>query len=105
MSVLSERDRGRLLAELSSEGQGSGAFVPGILDCREPLDRTSTLMKQVDESVGRHPSSVRRGDRPALARTAYDALFELYEAVGDEHPWAEPASANGSVQGTEGTSL
>jgi hypothetical protein len=82
-----EQDRLERLADVSG-GRDPGwrlRFAPGSFGCHELLDRTSLATNMVDEWVLSHPACLTHPEWFALARTALDALNELYQRVGEAH--------------------
>ncbi len=83
----SEKDRERL--ELLAGALDSDAteedFAPGTLGCHELLDRTSLVLKLLEESIRTHPSCLLKPEWFELADRASQALADLYQRVGSEH--------------------
>jgi hypothetical protein len=82
-----EQDRIDRLNGLS-DGREPGwrlRFAPGSFGCHELLDRTSLAAQAVDEWILSHPACLSHPQWFALARSALDALNELYHRVGEAH--------------------
>lgn len=51
----------------------------------ELMDRASIFMSDVDNYLIGHPSMKGHPEWKAMATTAFDALYGLYQAIGDVH--------------------
>lgn len=58
---------------------------PGTLSCHEVLHMASFLCAAVDEQLASHPSVEANPDWLAMAETARESLYELYQAIGKVH--------------------
>lgn len=67
------------------QDQSIDEFVPGSLGCHEALHMASFLTNAVDEELAGHPAILRNSEWYALARTAANALADLYQKIGGEH--------------------
>lgn len=82
-----EKDRLHQIEELNLD-KGTDwreEFKPGSLGCHELLDRASIVLNLVDQQLLSHPACVASPEWFALARQAFDALFELHQSVGNLH--------------------
>ena len=60
-------------------------FGPGSLGCHEALHMASFLCSAVEEELMEHPSIRADAEWSALARTAMNALADLYQKIGAKH--------------------
>lgn len=60
-------------------------FAPGSFGCHEALHMTSFLMQAIDTDLMEHPAIAARPDWKATAEVAFNALYDLYQAIGREH--------------------
>jgi hypothetical protein len=60
-------------------------FAPGSYGCHEALHVASMLEALVDERLCDHPAVLLNPEWFALAKKAQEALFALYQAIGDAH--------------------
>ncbi len=56
--------------------------TPDPLSTQEALHMASFLMRSVDAELMEHPAITEHADWLALVRTAHQALFDLYQALG-----------------------
>lgn len=74
------------------EGGGAARFAPGTYGCHEALHIAAVLAAMVDRELAEHPAVKANPAWKALADRASDALGDLYQAIGAEHPGAEAVS-------------
>jgi hypothetical protein len=60
-------------------------FAPGTHGCHEAMHLASVINDLVDERLCNHPAILRNAEWYRLAATAQEALWNLYQAIGDEH--------------------
>ncbi|MQX70114.1 hypothetical protein [Sinorhizobium meliloti] len=60
-------------------------FTPGTHGCHEALHVASMLGDLVDGQLCNHPAVLLNPEWYSLAEKAQDALFELYQAIGNAH--------------------
>jgi hypothetical protein len=81
-----EAIRQQYVDELKADGEDAyDGSAPGTYGCHELLDRTSMMMKNVEEFVLSHPSCLINKEWFALAHKAVEALNDLYQKIGAEH--------------------
>jgi hypothetical protein len=82
-----ERQRLQRMRELTAElgTDWEKQFAPGSFGCHELLDRTSLVLKMIEEFIANHPSCIGNAEWYALAEQAAEALGSLYQQVGSEH--------------------
>jgi len=60
-------------------------FAPGSHGCHEALHMASFFAAAVDSNLCDHPAIAQNPAWMDLAQDAADALFKLYQAIGNEH--------------------
>lgn len=60
-------------------------FAPGTHGCHEAMHVACLMNDLVDERLCSHPAILRNAEWYRLAATAQEALWALYQAIGDEH--------------------
>ncbi|WP_346772368.1 tyrosine-type recombinase/integrase [Chelativorans sp. AA-79] len=61
------------------------AFGPGSFGCHEAMEGASIFMDSVDRHLCEHPAVLANPDWYRLASEAQTALFNLYQAIAEEH--------------------
>lgn len=60
-------------------------FEPGSFGCHEAMDRAMLCYEFVAERLCSHPAIEGKPEWLALADAARQTLFDLYQAIGQEH--------------------
>jgi hypothetical protein len=60
-------------------------YEPGSHGCHEALHMASFFINSVDDELVEHPAIKANEEWSRLAQVALDALFELYQAIGQQH--------------------
>jgi len=60
-------------------------YVPGSFGCHEALHLAFVLHSAVVRELEEHPAIVAKPKWRALASAAADTLYDLYQAIGEEH--------------------
>lgn len=61
------------------------AYAPGTFGCHEALHMASSVMDIVDSQLMQHPAILLNPKYYALAEKAHKALFDLHQAIGEDH--------------------
>jgi len=79
----SERQR---LADLVEIGDiDLSQYAPGTFGCHEAMHTTSIMLDMTDDQLLHHPAILADPDFYRLAGEVHDALFALYQAIGEKH--------------------
>ncbi len=73
------------VSETNDTDTDPAAYVPGTFGCHEAMHMASVAMEMVDRHLCEHPAIKGNEAWFHLAGRAFDALFELYQAIGAEH--------------------
>jgi hypothetical protein len=68
-----------------SEAEVRKQYAPGSFDCHEALHMASAMLKSVDRELLQHGAIITHPEWFALAEEAFDRLYALYQAIGEEH--------------------
>jgi hypothetical protein len=60
-------------------------FKPGTYGCHEALHMAAFLSQAVDNELTEHTAVTRNKEWLKLAKKASQALWDLYQAIGNEH--------------------
>lgn len=60
-------------------------YAPGSFGCHEALHMASVAVDLVDRALLEHPAIADVPEWKALADKAHQALFDLYQAIGEKH--------------------
>lgn len=85
MTDIHELEADRIASLESAEIENPEDFAPGSFGCHEALHTTSLLMENVSAYLTEHPAILLDGDFYRLAMQAHQALFDLYQAIGEKH--------------------
>jgi hypothetical protein len=81
-----EEERLRSLAERDAEEPGwRERYVPGTCGCHEALHVSSTFADNVGGRLLDHGAIIQNPEWYALANRAFQALADLYQAIGTVH--------------------
>jgi hypothetical protein len=60
-------------------------FVPGTFGCHEAMHTASIMMDMAHDQLLQHPAVLNDPEFYRLANNAFEALFEVYQAIGTKH--------------------
>ena len=60
-------------------------YAPGSFGCHEALHMASVAADIVDRTLLEHPAIAAMPEWKTLADKAHQALFDLYQAIGEKH--------------------
>lgn len=74
------------LADLAEIGDiDLSQYAPGTFGCHEAMHTTSLMLDMTDDHLLQHPAIVADPDFYRLAGEVHEALFALYQAIGEKH--------------------
>jgi hypothetical protein len=81
-----EQERQRSLAERDADEPGwRERYVPGTFGCHEAMHVASIFADDVGERLLDHGAIIQNPEWYALANRAFQALADLYQAIGAAH--------------------
>ena len=79
----SERQR---LADLAEIGDiDLSQYTPGTFGCHEAMHTASIMLDMTDDQLLQHPAILADPNFYRLAGEVHEALFALYQAIGEKH--------------------
>lgn len=63
----------------------SKGYEPGSFGCHEALHMASYFIDAIDNELVDHPAIKANEEWSKLASAAMDALFQLYQSIGQKH--------------------
>ncbi|ENN87489.1 hypothetical protein RHSP_28830 [Rhizobium freirei PRF 81] len=60
-------------------------YKPGTFGCHEAMHTTSIMLDMTDDHLLQHPAILADPDFYRLAGEVHEALFALYQAIGEKH--------------------
>lgn len=60
-------------------------FAPGTFGCHEAMHTTSLMLDMTDDHLLGHPAILADPEFYRLAGNVHEALFALYQAIGEKH--------------------
>lgn len=74
------------LADLAEIGDVDlSQYAPGTFGCHEAMHTTSLMLDMTDDLLLQHPAILANPDFYRLAGEVHEALFALYQAIGEKH--------------------
>ncbi|MGM4982353.1 MULTISPECIES: hypothetical protein [Rhizobium] len=74
------------LADLAEIGDiDLSQYAPGTFGCHEAMHTTSLMLDMTDDHLLQHPAIVADPEFYRLAGEVHEALFALYQAIGEKH--------------------
>ncbi|MDL2399378.1 hypothetical protein [Rhizobium mayense] len=60
-------------------------YAPGTFGCHEAMHTTSLMLDMTDDQLLQHPAVLANPEFYRLAGAVHEALFALYQAIGEKH--------------------
>lgn len=74
------------LADLAEIGDiDLSQYAPGTFGCHEAMHTVSIMLDMTDDLLLQHPAILANPDFYRLAGDVHEALFALYQAIGEKH--------------------
>ena len=85
LAVDADNERQRL-ADLAEIGDiDLSQYTPGTFGCHEAMHTTSIMLDMTDDQLLHHPAVLADPVFYRLAGEVHEALFALYQAIGEKH--------------------
>ena len=78
-----ERQRLAYLAEIGDIDLSQ--YTPGTFGCHEAMHTASIMLDMTDDQLLQHPAILADPNFYRLAGEVHEALFALYQAIGEKH--------------------
>ena len=80
-----DREQQRL-ADLAEMGDiDLSQYAPGTFGCHEAMQTASVMLDMTDDQLLLHPAILANPEFYRLAGEVHEALFALYQAIGEKH--------------------